>query len=265
MSTLQIMTLKTVMPLLNSLSDGLNLCNKEGLTSGKMIDYIYKNEPSGKFLIGKFIDKIFISHAGWEGIRNRKENIKKFLQYAITQTECDKDNVFILDVASGPAKYILETLCKYEDSNVKALCRDIDERCLKEAQAKANELNLNNISFKKGDAFLQEDFNFEQAPDIVIASGFYDWIVDDELIKLSMRLIYQALPKGGYFIFSNQSGHKDMELVSAVFTDFNKNPLRMTVRESKLMNQWAKEIGFTILDTKHDNPGYYGVTLTQKG
>lgn len=257
--------LKLIINTVGQTSNGLKLCTEHGFTSGKMLDYIYKNEPSGKFIIGKLIDKIFIRHIGWEAVRTRKNNLVNSLRRAIVSHLTNKKEVFIVDVASGPAKYILETMDKFKNENVSAVCRDIDKRWLQEGESTAQKLNLQNIKFISSDAFDTDGFkNLEQKPNIIVSSGFYDWIMDDELVKKSMQIIYDNLQDGGYFVFTNQSGHIDLEMVSNVFSDFNHNPLKMKVRSAELVNSWTKEIGFKIIESKLDANGYYSITLAQK-
>ena len=262
---LKFKVLKTLVNTIGQTSNGLQLCTKYGFTSGKMLDYIYQNEPSGKFFIGKFIDALFIRHAGWEVVRTRKDNLVSLLKTAVVSKLTEKSDVYIVDVASGPAKYILESMDNFRNERVSAICRDIDERWLIEGRAKAEIMGLKNIDFMQGNALEPDSFKeLVKTPNIIVSSGFYDWIVDDELVKKSMRIIYDNLPSGGYFVFTNQSGHVDLEMVSKVFSDFNHNPLEMKVRAAGLINGWAKELGFKILETKSDKSGFYSVTLAQK-
>lgn len=256
--------LKLLVNTVGQTSDGLQLCTKYGFTSGKMLDYIYQNRPSGKYFIGELLDSMFIRHEGWEAIRTRKNNLVYSLKKAIEQSLKAKDDVYIVDVASGPARYILETMAGFRNCDVSATCRDLDERWLKEGSKKAAGMNLSAIEFKKGDALDPASFNFQKKPDIMVSSGFYDWITDDELVKKSMKIIYNALPKGGYFVFTNQSGHVNLEMVSEVFTDFNHDPLRMKIRAASLINSWAEDIGFKIIETNSDKGNYYSVTLAIK-
>jgi len=53
-------------------------------------------------------------------------------------------------------------------------------------------------------------------------------------------------------------------MMSDLFKDFNKKPVKMTVRDAQLVNDWAKEIGFNILKTTSDQAGFYSVTVAQK-
>jgi hypothetical protein len=47
---------------LGQTSDGIKLVTTKGLTSGIMLDYIYQNKPHGRFIIGTWIDKFYLSH-----------------------------------------------------------------------------------------------------------------------------------------------------------------------------------------------------------
>ena len=262
---LQYKALKSLVETIGQSSNGLKLCTKYGFTSGKMLDYIYANKPSGTNILGKIMDEIFIRHIGWEAIRTRKNNLVSALHSAITKTLSTKKEAVILDVASGPAKYILDTMDKYRNENVSAICRDLDSRWMNEGKIYATEMHLSNIEYKVGNALEQSSFDeLEQGPNIIVSSGFYDWITDDEIVKKSMQLIYDNLPADGYFVFTNQSGHVNLEMVSKVFEDFNHKPLEMKVRNAELINQWAQEIGFKILEIKSDKFGYYSITLAQK-
>lgn len=257
--------LKILINTIGQTSNGIRLCTEHGFTSGKMLDYIYQNKPSGKFLIGKLLDRIFIRHNGWEVVRIRKNNLVNFLHESINSILVYKNEVYIVDVASGPAGYVLEVMNKYTEKNIFATCRDLETKWLEEGQRKAKTLNIKNIEFKSGNALDTDSFKqLEKTPDIMISSGFYDWITDDELIKKSMQIVYDTLYEGGYFIFTNQSGHFNLEMMSDLFKDFNKDPLNMTVRDAQLVNAWAKEIGFNILKTISDQSGFYSVTLAQK-
>ncbi|MGA1824331.1 MAG: class I SAM-dependent methyltransferase family protein, partial [bacterium] len=154
---------------------------------------------------------------------------------------------------------------KLNGKPVSATCRDLDERWLEEGRRKALQYDLKNIVFEKGDALDPKSFaNLPFSPDIVVSSGFYDWIVDDTKIKTSMETIHALLKREGFFLFTNQCGHVDMEMVSEIFTDFNSNPLKMTTRSPEKMNSWAEKIGFRVLKTKTDQWGYYSVTLAVK-
>ena len=260
---IEISMLKAVVDTLGQLSDGIKLASKEGFTSGKMLDYIYKNEPQGKFGIGKYIDSIYLNHPGWQDVRMRKNNLVLNLKDAVNMTLERKDSVKICDIASGPARYIIETLEAYKDKNVMAELHDIDERWLIEASKTAEEHGVK-VEYRTANALLEKDFIFDVQPDIFVASGFYDWFEREEVVRQSMQLIYNALPQNGYFVFSIQAGHAALSLTNKIFKDFNNHQLKMITWDMDTINKILSDIGFTTVKTRSDDKEHYPVLLVQK-
>ncbi|HOY10849.1 MAG TPA: class I SAM-dependent methyltransferase family protein [Candidatus Omnitrophota bacterium] len=258
----KIVVVKFLVNTIGRTSDGIEMSFKYGFISGKMLDYIYANRPSGKFLIGKWIDRVYLSHPGWRVIRERKDNLVRALTRAVELTLKEKRRAHVLDVASGPAQYIIDVVKRFPSEAVTAVCRDYDPKWVREGQSKAAAAGLTNISFAQGDAFDANSFkDLSGTQDVAVSSGFYDWIVDDNLIKTSMKIIHDILRPGGYFVFTNQSGHVDLDMVEEIFVDFNREPLRMKTRPAELINGWAREAGFEIVDTAADDKKHYSVTL----
>ena len=98
----------------------------------------------------------------------------------------------------------------------------------------------------------------------MVASGFYDWFNDEDVLKKSMTLIYNALSENGYFVFSVQTGHADLEMTNAVFKDFNNKPLAMAIWSDEKIAEILKEIGFKVVDKKSDKYDNYQVYLAKK-
>jgi len=98
----------------------------------------------------------------------------------------------------------------------------------------------------------------------MVSSGFYDWLTDDTKVIESMRIVFDVLEPGGYFVLSNQMAHPKLEFTQAVFTDFNHKPLQMTMRSKEKVSQWLIEIGFKIDKILADGHGYYSVFKASK-
>lgn len=262
---LKILLTKLAVKTVGQSSRGIRLVTRSGLTSGIMLEYIYRNQPQGNLFIGKYVDKIYLSHPAWEDIRIRKGNLEKFLEEAIEIQRGLKRKPVILDIASGPARYILDTLSRKEMDDVKAICRDLDEDALNLGRRNATELGLNSVEYCTGDAFDEESLvGLVPEANVAVSSGFYDWITDDELVKKSMFLIFNVLPAGGCFLFTNQARHVSYELTQAVFSDHHGKPLRMSLRPAELVNGWAKDAGFSIVHTTGDEELNYSITLARK-
>ena len=79
-----------------------------------------------------------------------------------------------------------------------------------------------------------------------------------------MNLIYDVLNENGYFVFSVQTGHVDLEMTNAVFKDFNNKPLEMAIWSDEKIAEILDEIGFKVIGKKSDKYDNYQVYLAQK-
>jgi SAM-dependent methyltransferase len=246
-------------------SAGLTLVTTRGLTSGIMLDYIYRNQPQGRFIIGKWIDRYYLSHPGWQDVRIRKANLEKYLLAAFDEQKWLGRRPVILDVAAGAGRYVMDVMERENECQPRAVCRDLDIEVLDLGERNAAERGIRNIKFETGDALSAESLSsLDPKPNIVISSGFYDWLNEDKTVKKSMALIFDLLPPGGNFVFTNQCHHVNQEFAEAVFSDLRLQPLRMTMRPAETVNDWAKEAGFTIVGGTGDEKTNYSVTLTRK-
>lgn len=236
------------------MSDGISLCLDEGLTSGKMLDYVYRREPSGKGFFGRWLDRYFLNHPGWEAVRQRRSHLERLLLASIDER---KKATLIFDIASGPASYIFSVLKKSKRIDVSAVCQDLEPRWIEEGKVTAKKSGCSQIEFLTGDAFNPPFQRFK--PDIVVASGFYDWINEDAKIVDSIQKIYSGLSSGGRFILTIQTDHPNLSLAQKIFTDFNKAPLRMTMRSNETMTRWLTAAGFVIEEKLSDENNFYTV------
>jgi SAM-dependent methyltransferase len=245
---------------LGRLSDGIDLSFREGFTSGKMLDYIYANQPSGRFLIGRYFDRIFLDNIGWRAIRMRKEHVKLLIKKSIAMNWADKKKTIILDIASGPGKYLFEVIAEAGEKDMTVILNDIDKRWLSDAQKYAKINHVSCFRFISGDSLNKEFLlSVKPRPNVVVSSGFYDWIDDDNSVRKSICDIYSALPKGGSIILTCQTGHRDLQFVNEVFIGFNKKPLNMIVRKADAIGSWLAKAGFRDIESVSDDWGLYTV------
>lgn len=217
------------------------------------------------FIIGEFIDRIFLSHPAWKSIRARKENLQRLLRKAIAaQRKLDRKPA-LLDVASGSARYLLDVLREEGMGDVDAVCRDLDEHSLDIGRGEATKHGLSSVCFVCGDALCANSLNnVRPKPNIIIASGFYDWIPEEEVVRKSIRLIYELLTEGGCFLFTNLIKQTHLEMAQAVFPGLNGKPLQLFPRPAEMINSWVEAAGFKILETSNESTGCYSSTLAQK-
>ena len=180
MAKLKYCLARMFMKTIGQTSDGIRLSHQEGLTSGKMLDYIYKNQPRGSFLIGKAIDRMFLNDPGWQAVRTRRQNLETLIVESIDNLRRERKPVVLLDIASGPADYILAVLERVAGHDVQALCQDFEARWVEEGKRKAEARHIKNVKFQQGDAFKRKALmEVQPRPNVIVSSGFYDWLTDD--------------------------------------------------------------------------------------
>lgn len=244
----------------------VRLCLENGLTSGKVLDYVYRNQPSGRWIIGRWIDAQFLRHPTWEALRIRRKNIEEALAGVIGEMRKAGDRVALLDIASGPASYILSVLERVGSDGVAACCRDLDERWLAEGEREAKRRGITNVRFERADSLDRNTVLATQpVPNVVVASGFYDWMTDEATVKRSFAMLFEMLQPNGCFVLTYQTAHYDLEMANKVFTSFDHRPLRMVMRSQGLIHRWLEEAGFEVKGVRSDEAGYFAVTTAHKG
>ena len=246
-------------------SDGVRLCLDEGLTAGVLLDYVYRNHPTGWGPLGRAIDRVFLESPGWAAVRERRANLEILLGEAIRGIRDEGREVSLLDVASGPGGYVLAALERAGADGIVARCRDLDPAALERGRVEAARRGLAKVRFELGDALDRHGLlALSPRPNVAVASGFYDWITEDEVVRRSIAIVAEALEPGGFFVVTNQVAHPDLAFVSAVFTDFHHRPLRMKMRPAAQVESWLTEAGLQVESTRLDRHGYFSVTKSRK-
>ncbi|MFA5337619.1 MAG: class I SAM-dependent methyltransferase family protein [Candidatus Omnitrophota bacterium] len=247
------------------LSKGIRIGFKYGFDSGTMLDYVYENKPEGLFFIGKIIDKAYLDGPGWAGIRQRKVHLKGILREVIESNRKINKGTVIMDVASGPCRYLIEIKQEHPKYDLKILCRDMDEAGLSLGRKLCSRLGIEGIKYEKADAFSPEILkNAVPKPNVIVVSGLYELFTNDEIIKKSMGNIFTALNSGDYFVFTNQPYHPQLELIARTLPNRLKEFWVMRLRSDNQVKSWAIAAGFKHIKTLLDTYSIFSVNLFQK-
>ncbi|CAA6808717.1 MAG: Putative lipase in cluster with Phosphatidate cytidylyltransferase [uncultured Sulfurovum sp.] len=225
------------------MSKGMSIGNKYGFDSGVTLDHVYANQPEGKTFVGKFMDKNYINSIGWRGIRQRKANMISSVQVKIDALYEEGKEVVILDIAGGPARYLVE-IAKANPS-VKVYVRDYQEQNVEEGRALAVEMEVENIFYEVCDAFdLASYENVGFVPNIVIVSGVFELFSDNELIANAMKGITQIIQNEGYLLYTGQPWHPQLELIANVLGNHQQEKWIMRRRSQYELDALFGEHGF---------------------
>lgn len=261
MFTLTRGALKTV----GRLSKGIQLGWDVGFDSGRTLDYVYENRPQGVTPLGRAIDRGYLESIGWRGIRVRKVNLQKVLRAAIESLHADGKPVHLLDIASGPGRYDLETVRDLKHIPITALLRDYKPENVEAARRLADELGLKNVTTEKGDAFDRVSLAaITPKPTVAIVSGLYELYPSNEPVLKSLHGVADAIAPGGYLIYTNQPWHPQVEFIARVLSNREGKQWIMRRRTQAEMDELVRAAGFQKLRQEIDQWGIFSVSLARR-
>lgn len=255
-------SVRTLLKTMGNLSDGIRLGNRHGFDSGVMLDYVYKNQAGGRFLIGRLMDRIYLNAIGWRGIRLRKELVIQCLKGVVAEQFARKKRVRFLDLACGGGEYDVEVLKDFPPHRVESELRDYKPENIAQAMQNAEACGLKHIRFKQADAFDAD--NYRERWDIIVASGFWEIIEDGRLVKECLLNAARCLYPGGRLIFTIQPDHPQLELIARTLTSHTGKPWLMRLRSLPLFQSWMKEAGLGYVSHSLEKHGIFGVVETVK-
>ena len=249
-------------------SRGVEIGFRDGFDSGMMLDYVYVNQSHGRFGIGKLIDRVYLNAVGWRGIRARRVLLKSMLRAEIERNRAVVQPTRLLDVAAGPGRYLQELL---QDSDawrddLRILCRDLALPGLEQGWRQAKSLGLSAMTYEQGDAFNPDptEASLGGAPNIIVVSGLYELLLDDETIRQSLARLYELLSPGGTIFFTTQTRHPQLEFIANVLTNRDGLPWIMKCRPTGQLEEWARAAGFSGIESRLEKVGLFSVTVGRK-
>ena len=258
---------RALMKLGSRWSEGLRIGQETGYDSGSTLDYVYQNQPQGTNAFGRLVDKNYLNAIGWRGIRQRKANIVKAINLAMTKLREVGKPVDVLDIASGHGRYVLDALTAenhpdsvrlrdYSQINVAAGRKLIAERGLQEI-----------VSFDEVNAFDPANYQaLTPRPTLGIVSGLHELFADNDLIMHSLNGFGTVIETGGYLIYTGQPWHPQLELIARCLTSHKEGSPNwvMRRRSQQEMDQLVEKAGFRKIHQWIDEDGIFTVSLAVK-
>jgi len=256
---------KWLMQTLGKLSTGVRLGWLTGFDSGKTLDYIYENQAQGITFLGRMIDRHYLDSVGWQGIRERRDDLGNSLRWTIDAVSAAGKAIRIVDIASGPGRYVLEVIRDLPDMEFSVLLRDRDPENLQAGEELAQSMGLASVKFETADAFDTDGLlSITPAPSIVIASGLYELFPDNQPILESLEGIAGVLQDNGYLLYTCQPWHPQIEMIARTLINRDGEPWIMRRRTQAEMDELVRSVGMTKINTTIDSHGIFTVSIAQK-
>lgn len=251
----------------STLSEGVKLGFDTGFDSGSTLDYVYRNQPSGRGSLGRMIDRNYLDSIGWRGIRQRKVNIEELLRLAMHKLREQQSPVRIVDIAAGHGRYILEALKGVEPLPESILLRDYSDLNVQQGSALIEKLDLDEIArFIKADAFDRDNLAaLDPKPTLAVVSGLYELFASNTQVGNSLAGLAAAVEPGGYLIYTGQPWHPQLELIARALTSHRGGDAWVMRRRSQAeMDQLVEAAGFRKITQRIDEWGIFSVSLAQR-
>jgi alpha-beta hydrolase superfamily lysophospholipase/SAM-dependent methyltransferase len=256
---------KAVLNTLGRLSHSVSVGWRCGFDSGESLDAVYENEPRGVTFLGRLFDRAYLQAIGWRGIRQRKVHLQRAVEAAVRAAYSGDQLVRVVDIASGPGRYLLELISQHPELPIQAECRDRSASGLAVGTTLAELLHLKSVTFTTGDAFDTAALaNLTPRPDVAIVSGLYELFPLNEPIRASLKGLHDALPDGGWLIYTNQPWHPQVEMIARVLPNREMKPWIMRRRTQAEMDELVRAAGFEKIGMEIDQWGIFSVSVARK-
>lgn len=257
----QIMSMQT----LGRLSKGIQIGFKTGFNSGESLDHVYRNKAEGITPLGRLLDRIYLDAIGWRGVRIRKDNLCMAINEYIGKLKKSGRKVKIIDIASGPGRYVIETVENSIDNIESVLLRDFKEYNIKAAEELFSKLKTDKITAEQADAFKPESYSsLNITPNLAIVSGLFELFSDNHKIKTALDGLSLKMEKGGFILYTSQPWHPQVEMIARTLSGHEGERWVMRRRSQVEMDQLVAAAGFRKVDTKVGPFGIFNVSIAEK-
>lgn len=176
-----------------------------------MMDQIYQQHVCQKPYFYKW-DLFFHDFQAAKAVRNRKTYFKNLL---LKKTLQSSGTFRVLNLASGPARDILEFFQENPGVDVHFTCVELDQRAIDYA---SNLLGayLDRVTFVQKNVFR---YQTEEQFDLVWSAGLFDYFEDKVFVRLYRRLMHNV-KSGGEMVIGNFHPRNESRPVMEILTDW---------------------------------------------
>lgn len=225
---------------------------------GLFVEYIYRDQPSGYNRIGHLVDKILLNLPSAKATKEKKEHVIKILQSEIMKNTLNNIPTKIVDLGSGPARYIVELSKGKRKDVIQSICLDIDKNSLRFGKLIAKdcpiEYRIGNITRLDRYKNLAQKIGWQ--PNVVIVSTCYEFL-DDGTVRASIEDIYKTLEVDGALVIVVQLDNPNKKIFEHLVFMKDGSSWKVNYRNPFVMKKWLIEAGFKDIDIYVDKWNMY--------
>ena len=198
--------------------------------SFRFADHIYRGTPSGRTVLGRWIDARLLAMPAAQAFRRRYEQAQRVVRRALESRPEGAGPLRVLAVPCGIPRDIIDLTRTLRHENPALLPRleyhgvDIDHRALAVASRLTAPCGLASAHYHLGDALCRDDYP-AGAFDVVISTGLGEFLRDDELATLDAH-VYDVMEPGATFYTSatGRDGRSEALLQMAELVTIYRGP-----------------------------------------
>ncbi|HJP87213.1 MAG TPA: class I SAM-dependent methyltransferase [Gemmatimonadaceae bacterium] len=236
---------------------------REGIRNSgsfRFADHIYRNEPSGRFGVGRMLDRVLLKLKGARSMRSRFLHSRLEILRAIEAAPPDR-GVTVLSIPCGIARDLFEVaetlrradLDRYQKTRFLGI--DLDPEPLELSR----ELTRNHECFEFTCADALAPGTIPTGIDVIVSLGFGEFLADGILFDFYRRCLC-ALKPGGYFITSAMSRDRVSDYLARELAELHTH-----YRSTQHLRALLTSAGFVGVRTTSDAVGLQTLAVAEKG
>jgi SAM-dependent methyltransferase len=241
---------------------------REGIDNSgsfRFADHVYRNEPSGRFGVGRILDGVLLRMRAARSMRNRylharREIVASARHHAVSHPGAP---FRALSVPCGIARELVEAaaVLRAEHSDLAARCSfvglDLDPEPLELSRRLAGDDPTFRLLL--GDALDACAYPWHGELDVIVSTGLGEFLDDGDLERF-YTICHTALRPGGTFVTSGMQPDRMAEYLMRELAE-----LRARYRGAGVLRRYLTAAGFASVDTFRDDVGLQTLVVARKG
>ena len=240
----------------------------ENSGSYRFADHVYRNEPSGRFGIGRALDAVLLRMRGARSMRSRFHHTQREILTVARahETRSATDRVAatapfrVLSIPCGIARDLVLAARALEKELPALYARstffgvDLDPAPLDLSRSLAG--RDDHYVFTRGDAL--DAGSFPSELDVIVSTGLGEFLSDDLLVQF-YRNCYDHLRPGGTFVTSSMQPDRVADYLMRQLAELHTH-----YRRGDEIIRWLHEAGFYEVSTRQDDVGLQTLVVARR-
>ncbi|HEY4670447.1 MAG TPA: class I SAM-dependent methyltransferase [Gemmatimonadaceae bacterium] len=235
---------------------------REGIRNSgsfRFADHIYRNEPSGRYGVGRLLDRVLLKLRGARSMRSRFFHSRREILGAINAMSGSSQRV-VVSVPCGISRDLYEVAENLHATapdlyeNVRFIGIDLDSEALDLSRELTREHPR--FDFHRADAL--SDGSIPSDVDVIVSLGFGEFLPDETLLEFYRRC-HASLNPSGRFVTSAMNRDRISDYLARELAE-----LYTHYRSAEQITELLSAAGFANIRTSRDKVGLQTLAVAEK-